>query len=196
MTPLSALSMSQMYLVTAGELSKMIVRSKNRSALAARKKLSVAEINRRLKRSDSNLAGPLLFNFYHGLELTIKGHLLGQGRTKIKSHNLIVLLEALQRNTNIDPLIDELSKWIPPPDQSPIGKFLTNNDITIDDWFQALKYSSLTGGKQINHFDLKYGGSNTLWFWRNLSKSCTEIIRKSVSASRDNEYEGMTPRRK
>jgi hypothetical protein len=188
MTPLSALSMSEKYLRTARELSGMIVRSKNRSISLTRKPLSPAESDRRTRRSDTNIGAPLLFNFYHALELTIKGHALGQGQSKITGHKLSALLSKLQSNPDIDPLIAELRKWIPPPATSPIGKFLTVNTITIDDWYQALKYSSLTTGTPINHFNLKYGGANTLAFWQSLNKSCTALLMYSVSAARAGNY--------
>jgi hypothetical protein len=166
----------------------MIVRSKNKSITVTRHRLTPAEHDRRTRRSDTNLGAPLLFNFYHALELTIKGHLIGQGQTNFKGHKLAALLSRLKSNPEIDPLIDELRNWIPPKANSPIGKFLTANQITIDDWFQALKYSSLTNGLTINHFDLKYGGASTLAFWQSLNKSCVSVLRYSVKASRQQRY--------
>jgi hypothetical protein len=188
MTPLSALTMAEKYLRTARELSSMIVRSGNRSSLSSSRKLSPAEVDRRTRRSDTNLGPPLLFNFYHGIELCLKGHALGQKLKTSKTHNISSLLSALQATSHNCALLKELNSWIPPPASSTIGKFLTNNSITIDDWYQALKYPSFTNGQQIDHFGLKYGGASALKFWKSLEVSSTVLIRESVLCARASGY--------
>ena len=69
-----------------------------------------------------------------------------------------------------------------------MGRFLTSNSIQIDNWYEALKYPESMGKKRFTHFDLKYGGSEELPFWRQIHASSSDIPAKSAALSRVSGY--------
>jgi hypothetical protein len=189
MTPHSTLTLADKYLRTARELSQMLIRSDNKSSLVTNSPISIREFDRRTRRSDTNLGVPLLFTFYHGVELCLKGHSSGQGVPAKPTHTLTKLLNGLKENQNNREMKAEILKWLPPGKATPIGRFLTTNKITIDDWYQALKYTRLSSGKDIDHFDLKYGGLRTIDFWKSLNASCSKLIVASATCANLSQYE-------
>lgn len=189
MDALSTLTLADKYFRTARELSRLIVLSGNKSVVASKKSLSSAEYDRCTRRNDSNLGVPLLFNFYHGLELCLKGHLIGQNlNAKATGHKLSVLLRQVSTTQHNSLLLKEIGLWTPPKANTPIGNFLSANKITIDDWYQALKYPALMKGASISHLGLKYGGKSALAFWEALNKSTTQLMSLSATCACSSGY--------
>ena len=120
---------------------------------------------------------PVLFNFYHGIELILKGYIIFSNNEDRTTHGISNLLEYISEQIGKDnEFIILLDKYINPKENI-ISDFLTKNNINIDNWYQALKYPESNQRIKYNHFSLKYGGDRTIEFWQELSKDSLEIIR-------------------
>jgi hypothetical protein len=192
-SPLHYLTLSQNFLYLVKASSQAIVESGNKLVSVTKKTGDTkAEHEKQTRWSDSNLGTPLLFNFYHGLELTLKGHILGQNKKTARTHKLTELLELLPENRTNEPIRLELEKWLRPSPDSPLGQFLAKNNLKIDDWYQALKYPELSNQQLVSHLNLKYGGREAIPFWKGLHIACSQILELSVSLSKEAQY-GQLP---
>ena len=91
--------------------------------------------------SDSNIGVPVLFNFYHGLELFMKGlQYRASSVSKSKDHNLQKLFSELVKSEYQIPkkLILLLKKYI--YSENPFQRFFEDNGGTANDFYTFLKY--------------------------------------------------------
>ena len=138
--------------------------------------------------SDHTVGTAVLFNFFHGIELVIKGFLAANGSQQ-NHHRLTELLgtfDNLLPNTELSKLLG----WaFPAPSRdTPITRFLATNGIKIDDWFQALKYPMSTQGQSYSHLDLKYGGESTTPFWEDVGQLSAKIRSETVALAKSQGY--------
>jgi hypothetical protein len=157
-----------------------MAKSGNRHAVASELPLSPEEYSSQTKWSDHSVGIPIMFNFYHAVELLLKGFLVASTGESVTGHHLTSLLEKLEKampQTNFGVVASRVIRDIPP--ESPIGRFLSSNRLTIDRWYEALKYPELTSGQMVTHIDLKYGASQELPHWEAL-RSATEELRTSA----------------
>ena len=128
------------------------------------------------KWSDHNLVIPLLFNFYHGLEVIMKGFLTVKHPNTRFSHKLTELLNELNIEYGENKLYETVEKYIN-QDSLPeiISDFLTKSDLSIDLYYQSLKYSETTQGNQIYHHPLKYRGEEGVDFFKNLHDDIEQL---------------------
>ncbi|MFB6349592.1 hypothetical protein ACFBZI_09175 [Moraxella sp. ZJ142] len=128
--------------------------------------------------STESLSIPILFNFYHGLELALKGFIVAQdvdynetthcfsslikkGQELYKEHNFL----CIARFFTVD-----LSE------NSYLQAFLDENQIKINDWYQSLKYPQGKVEKKLknfHHFNIKYDVSKE--FWEDIKNACSDI---------------------
>lgn len=96
--------------------------------------------------------------------------------TRQKHHKLKKLVANFECTYPSCNLVKTLDPFIRNIDvSSPLGQFLLDNKIQIDDWYQALKYPASTAGKKYSHIELKYGGSSKLNFWKRLKNDSKKI---------------------
>jgi hypothetical protein len=146
--------------------------------------LTESEYAEQTKWSDHNLVMPLLFNFYHGLEVILKGFRLASGLGGRHSHKLSDLLTEFKTQYPEDDLIPLLEKYILQTNLPPIlSEFCTTSGITIDDYYQTLKYPESTQGVQYEHHPLKYRAEEGAMFFAELRDDIEKIRRKTVSLS-------------
>jgi len=94
------------------------------------------DYERNTRWNDSNIGVPVLFNFYHGLELFMKGLLIKvSGEPKIKSHNLQDLYKELVKSEYHIPkeLTGLFKKYI--YSQNPFKGFFEDNKGTANDLY-------------------------------------------------------------
>lgn len=170
-------SVGQQFLQLSSFTSEKIAKSGNKSIILSNRPLSIREIDRKTKWSDLSISIPVLFNFYHGIELILKGYIIFSNNEDRTTHRISNLLEYISEQIGKDnEFIILLDKYINPKENI-ISDFLTKNNINIDNWYQALKYPESNQRIKYNHFSLKYGGDRTIEFWQELSKDSLEIIR-------------------
>ncbi|WP_303820621.1 HEPN domain-containing protein [Actinobacillus minor] len=173
-------SMGQRFLKTSSLIAKEIVNSGNDILILSDKPLSEAEYDKQTKWNERNVAIPALFNFYHGIELMLKGF-LSFHKENSKGHKFSQLLERLVKIIpNEDEFINLIKSYTCDLQESSIVAIFNNdNSIDIDEWYQSLKYPESTKGKEYIHTNLMYAGSESLEFWETLAKDSIEIIRLS-----------------
>jgi len=113
------------------------------------------------KWSDFNIITPVLFSFYHGLELIMKGLLFLLNKPDIQAvHGLSNLLNKLNKYSSLPVDIKTiLERHIDKArtDVSLLGGFLTDNNLSIDQIYEGLRYPSDKKFQNINsYFQLQY----------------------------------------
>jgi len=101
--------------------------------------------------NDFNIGVPVLFNFYHGLELLMKGLLQEIGNNqKVTNHTLSEHFQSLQNHPNkiSNELTSILQKYI--FNQNPFNDFFLENEVTPDKFYQLLKYPESLKGESYN----------------------------------------------
>lgn len=136
--------------------------------------------------SDHNLIIPLLFNFYHGLEVVLKGFLTAKGVSFRNSHKLSELLQDFNNHIPSNSLSVIFDKYINQQNlPSILKKYCAKSGISIDDYYQSLKYPESTRGNVFQHYPLKYKGEDGVQFFNDLINDI-EIVRKdSVALGRN-----------
>lgn len=134
--------------------------------------------------SDFWIAIPVLFNFFHGIELLLKGFLAVSSRAP-GHHRLADLLtefEAAFPSTDFGKTVASFVRDIDPT--TPLGRFLAENAIKIDSWYEALKYPRSTKGRAFSHAALKFGGEGTVDFWQAIGKGAALLRCQAVELAR------------
>ena len=135
--------------------------------------------------SDHSVGIAILFNFFHGIELLLKGFIGLKEKVPV-DHRLTALYTIFEKHyahSDLAPLIKAHVYSIEP--HSPLGRFISANGITIDNWYEALKYPESKGGHPFSHFELKYGGESTVLFWSEIGKAALNLRLEAVALSRE-----------
>ena len=101
---------------------------------------SWSEYENNTRWNDMNVGVPILFNFYHGLELMMKGLTLEVSKDVKLDHNIESIyknLAAMQDGISHE-LISLFSKYI--GEDSPFQQFFKDNNSSPKDFFNILKY--------------------------------------------------------
>lgn len=169
------------FLRLAEGAARKLVKTKNKISVVSGGDISVDCYARKTRWSDHSISIAVMFSFYHGIELTLKGCLLLNGLSK-QTHRLSNLFEVFEQKHAGSELAVELSQHIVNISfNSPLGGFLKENQINIDSWYQSLKYPKSTNGENFSHWKLQYGGASTIKFWRKIKKSAKRIRKASNS---------------
>ncbi|MCP1659539.1 hypothetical protein [Neisseria perflava] len=175
-------TIARKFLSLAQVCTDELIKERNPFCIVSDRLLSSSDIERATKWSDRVVSIPILFNFYHGLELTIKGCLCLQlQKTEIKGHKFSELIEKLNKDLIGENLFSLITKYTinlketTLLDPNIILEFLNENEIDIDSWYEALKYPSGKEGHSFNHIALKYGSKRTLPFWEQLSSDIDKL---------------------
>jgi hypothetical protein len=131
------------------------------------------------KWTDYNLGVPVIFNFYHGIELLLKGFWVCDGETKL-DHNLSKLLMHVDEEQNGQRFLEVLKGYIDGSNPLLQG-FFSDSGVDIDQWYIAFRYPESMNGNEYSHFKLKYQEEIGADFFAKLSEDISEIRKSSVS---------------
>lgn len=149
---------------------------------------SIEESEQEMEWSDHNIAIPLLFNFYHGIELMLKGF-LAFNEVQCRNHKFSNLIRDFERDLGSNDFLDLVKKHtIKLNKKSFISDFNTENSINIDDWYQSLKYPEMNNDRTIFHSRLQFNGQHALEFWQEIANDSLELIRLSRKFHLDETY--------
>jgi hypothetical protein len=115
---------------------------------------------------------PVLFSFYHGIELLLKGFVAVYSPVP-STHSLTRLLEMVaERHPESDfvRLVEEDALGAAP--YAPVGRFLKKNGLTIDSWYEALRYPESKQGRVFDQLDIKFGG---LHLWESVGRTAAAL---------------------
>jgi hypothetical protein len=128
------------------------------------KKVEEERLNEIFTRNDNNIGIPVMFNFYHGLELFMKGLLELEDISLDKTnHNLKDLYKIIKENESRYPvsLIQVLKKHI--YNEKSYNPFFKDNGITVNQFYLGLKYpQSKDGSKKYNYASIRGKQEQTL----------------------------------
>jgi hypothetical protein len=181
--------MGEQFWVLVQSICKIIVDNRNASgAILLNKVITLKEekeIQENAKRSDMYMVIPLLFNFYHGVELMLKGFVLfAEGPQEKLEHNLIQLQERFaKRYANQYTLIAYFAKYLD-KSQMPglLRTFLNGNNLTVNRFYESFRYPANKDlSQEFKYFTLKYKGLNGVDFYETLANDISEMMRLIVA---------------
>ena len=173
------------YLHMVEVVTRETIKQGNPFVVVSDGKLSLEEYAKQTNWSDHQLVIPLLFDFYHGIEVLLKGFLIATGFSPENRHNLSELLDTFESKFPSYALCTRFRKYIVTEYlPEPLAAFCSHSDVTIDDYYQALKYPVSTNGAMFHHSPLKYHGSTGLSFFEGLVSDIADIRKEAVSLGR------------
>lgn len=155
----------------------MTISNGNRHIVTSDKDITQDDYEQKTKWSDFRIIIPILFNFYHGLELVLKGILLLNKDIK-SDHNLIALFDEVKTDIRYPKnIVDILEKYINVNKIHPmLETFIKENDININDLYMFLRYPlDKKFEKNISYFKLKYKEGLALPYFSDIIKDSEEI---------------------
>lgn len=159
------------FLNSSKVLLEKLVENDNRQVVISNFEITEEYYNEQTKYSDFYIIIPILFNYYHGLELIIKAALEQVGKLKKDRHNMEDLIKKLKEEYKEDEnFINCIIEKIDKPIQI-VNKFQTdNNRINGFSVYEALRYpDNKSADKLINYESLLYNGDIII-------DDCREII--------------------
>jgi hypothetical protein len=190
---LSFWRMGLKYLHLARVTAERIVSTKNRTVATwwgeRGPEEEAKELGRQTKWSDARLVEPLLFNFYHGLELLLKEFALWKSGPHSKlDHRLTVLLDSFMKEyPGEGDLIMAFQKYLAKPAMPEMLRdFLEKNGCSVNQLYESLRYPFNRDMSQIyEHIMLKYKGYKGIPFYEELVTDIGVIAKCAVALGRD-----------
>ncbi len=135
------------------------------------------------KWNDQNIGVPILFNFYHGLELFMKGLLelkeLSLGKT---THDLKYIFEKIKQNKILysEELISLLKKHICKPHE--YNNFFRDNNIDVTKFYECFRYPE----NNVKTIDYYYGNirgkqKETIILYKEIKKATIDFYNAVVN---------------
>jgi len=136
---------------------------------------SFKDYYQKTKWNDVNIGVPILFNFYHGLELCMKGLL--QEIEKLptnKTHKLTDYFELILENASlfIPEILTSIGKVMNAND--PFYFFKSNNS-NLDNYHELLRYPESKKGNLFSHNEIRRKGETGIKNFRTIKNRCVEI---------------------
>lgn len=173
------------YLHLVETVANETIQQGNKFVVVSNDKVSLEQYDSQTKWSDHALVVPLLFDFYHGAEVLLKGFLASKGKILEKNHKLSDLLKAFDDLFPGHSLSTLLSRYIVNDKlPEPLASFCSQSSISIDDYYQALKYPESTNGNIYRHTPLKYRSDAGLTFFNGLVSDIKQVRRDAVELGR------------
>ena len=131
---------------------EMAIKEKNPSVIISDTFITEKYLNEKTKYCDYSIIYPLLFLFYHWIELILKGFLLvlveedpetkKPDTKKIAHHNIIKLLKQFKENySNEKDIINFIEKYTIKNNMPPFLKdFFDKNELSIKNYYKFFKY--------------------------------------------------------
>lgn len=135
--------------------------------------------------ADHALIIPLLFDFYHGIEILLKGFLIAKNQAVKANHRLSTLLADFNIHYPSNKLAPIIEQYILPGKlRSPLDEFCNISNISIDDYYQSFKYPESITGDVYEHAPLKYKGSTGVQFFESFVQDIRNLRTETVSLGR------------
>lgn len=191
--PLALMTLGIKYLQLVQGVLRETIAQGNQHMLIFDREFSWVEYHEQTRWSDFNVAEPVLFNFYHGLELIMKGLLhLVNGQQVQPSHDLENLLKAILKDTRFSAGIKNIFerhlmvKNLPPQ----LRDFLNQNHLDVDMLYGALRYPGDVKLVKINNYwRLHYNEKNAVPYFESIISDSNSLCVESVKLYR--EYERL-----
>jgi len=183
-------NLSENYLLLVRNVLKETIKQGNTWTVLNDKKITEKIYYDKTKWSDFNIVIPVLFNFYHGLELLMKGLLSLIDNYELQnSHDIKKILKDLQSNIKNIEIINILNKYIDSNSMPKIfSECLKENNISINKFYIFLKYPTDKNiSKMYNYFKLKYNEEEGLSLFKGIVDDIDFLMPKVVKIYREKE---------
>lgn len=181
-------TLSNKYLLLVKNILDETIKQGNLWILTDENEISQKDYDEKTKWSDFNIIIPMLFNFYHGVELLFKGFLAFKINLK-STHKITELFNQFKNNYDENSNIsDILKKYIEISNNTMpeiLRLTLENNNKTVDNLYEFLRYPTTKDiTKMNNYFNLKYKDRSGIDFFKNLKNDVDVLIKESVKLYR------------
>ena len=184
------LSLSENYLLLVKNVLKETIKQGNTQVVLGDKEITEKIYINKTKWSDFNIIIPVLFNFYHGLELLMKGLISLIDNYELQnSHDIKKILKDLQSNIKNIEIINILNKYIDSNSMPKIfSECLKENNISINKFYIFLKYPTDKNiSRMYNYFKLKYNEEEGLSLFKGIVDDIDSLMPKVVKIYREKE---------
>lgn len=187
---LSFWTVSFQYLTLAKNVSRETVFHHNDWVMSKNSKagdITEEEYEETTRWSDHAIIIPLLCNLLHGIELLVKGFLLVDPNESIKkAHNIIDLCERFKKKypeeCHLIQFFDKYTDTKSIPDF--LKHFLTDNNLQLNEMYQAFRYPSPDFSTMRLYSALKYRGEEGTTFFSELDKDIKKARIEAVRLGR------------
>ncbi len=159
---LEFLKLSNQYLHLVETLANELIEHGNRDFIVSNEEI---DYELATKWNDSRIAEPFFFNFYHGLELLLKGFLINPQSNHVLTN--LVNDFAVSKDNNV--LSEVLKKYINENKKlvRPFRSFFEKNKISVDEYHNALRYPMTSNKDKYFYYDtLKQFDDSELSFYK------------------------------
>ncbi|MEX0906090.1 MAG: hypothetical protein WD604_09780 [Balneolaceae bacterium] len=147
--------------------------------------ISAEKLEEETNWSDFNLVLPLLFNFYHGLEVLLKGFICLQENSIAKTHRLGELLAIFNKFYPNSKLIHLFEKYIHSEKlPSILADFCIKSSTTMDEFYLSLKYPEKNHKVAYNYNPLMFTGEKCKLSFKELRDDIQIFRQESVTLGR------------
>jgi HEPN domain-containing protein len=112
-----------------------------------------SQYDEKTKWNDNNISIPVLFNFYHGVELVIKGLIVKCGGQLTTMHKLSDLLKELKKSQN--PPSEDLINHFEEILKFNLNNFFDSNNKSVDTFYESFKYPQYKNGGSVIFKDVR-----------------------------------------
>jgi len=159
------------------------IKSGNSHLIISDSDLSWDEYFQKTKWSDFYIMEPILFSFYHGLELTIKGLLLLTNQNIEPIHTISELYIRLKETKEVPGDIQIIiEKYVTTGGNSFVAHFLNENGKTIDQLYESLRYPTDKKFQNLtNYISLHYQEESALKEFRTILEDIKKLQTSATS---------------
>jgi len=189
------LKLSHNYLSLVRNALEVAIEQGNVFVVIKDHKISEKELTEETKWSDFNIIVPILYNFYHGLELLMKGFLILIKDYNLKrTHDIKKLLNDFCTNYKKEiEIIELLNKYVDINLMPKIlSKFLKENKINVDEFYVFLRYPfDKRNEKKFSYYQLHGNEEEGLNLFKEIVSDIDILIPKIVKLYREKENENQ-----
>jgi len=189
------LKLSHNYLSLVRNALEEAIKQGNVFVVIKNHKISEKELIEETRWSDFNVMVPILYNFYHGLELLVKGFLiLVKDYNFKKTHNIRKLLNDFctnyKKNIEIIKLLNKYADINLMP--KILSKFLKENKINVSGFYIFLRYPfGKRNEKKFSYYRLHGNEEEGLNLFKEMVSDIDILIPKIVKLYREKENENQ-----
>ncbi len=177
------------FLQLAELASQQLVAQRNALTMVSDAPIDFLDYHTATAWSDFRIGVPILFNFLHGIEVTLKGFLHLAGNPPKQNHGLTKLCSDFSAHFNGSDIATISAHYILSTDPNlPLSKFFAENNLSIDRWHEALRYPETKGGDSFTHMPLMYSGLGGVEFWSSIEEAARQIRLSAVALAEAQGY--------
>lgn len=181
---LAFLTLAEKYLRLIKNVLEESIRQQNKHVVVMDSDITEEVYEEETKWSDFNVLIPVLFNFYHGIELLLKGLLSFTDNYDLQAHHDAqeLLKDFKEHFAGEKELIRILEMYLSHnfvPEL--LATCLTDNNMKIKDFYIFLRYPSDCSFQKIfDYLNLKYNSTNAIPFFKNMVNDIDILMTSSV----------------